>query len=238
MGHVDYSISDYLSTRHTNTLNQLGSFDAARSFKNVQISGTGATMIRKSPFVWKMRDTQCAVEFDTGTGLQTKTLSDNGVDDDGIAGNGVYGTLLLNLPVPASIQYQIVATDAAQNERRRPCQPEMHQIVPLGELIINELMADNGQTVSDEDGDFGDWIELHNRSSDPIWLADYFLSDDLTDPRKWQLPAATMAPGEFRLIWARVSTIYTLLQQLQIVQGWRIGGALQGGIRERSTLWT
>jgi hypothetical protein len=203
MGHVDYSISDYLSARHTNTQNQLGSFDAAPILQNIQLSGTGAmNELKVTVGVEDEGTPNVQIEFDTGTGLQTKTLSDNGVDDDGIAGNGVYGTLLVSLPVPASIQYQIVATDAAQNQRRRPCQPQMHQIAPLGQLIINELMADNGQTVSDEDGDFGDWIELHNRSSDPIWLADYFLSDDLSDPRKWQLPAATMAPGEFKLIWA------------------------------------
>ena len=203
MGHVNYSISNYLSARHANTLSQLGTFDAAPILQNVQISGTGATNELKVTVHVEDEGTPLVqIEFDTGTGLQTKTLSDNGVDDDGIAGNGVFGAVLVNLPVPSSIQYQVVATDASQNQRRRPCQPEMHQIAPLGQLIINELMADNGQTVSDEDGDFGDWIELHNRSSHPIWLADYFLSDDLTDPKKWQLPAATMAPGEFKLIWA------------------------------------
>ena len=46
------------------------------------------------------------------------------------------------------------------------------------EIVINEFLARNDTTVSDQDGEFDDWIELFNNSSGTISLQGYFLSDD------------------------------------------------------------
>lgn len=69
-------------------------------------------------------------------------------------------------------------------------------------LIINEMMASNTRTIADEDGDFEDWIELANTGTEAIDLADFGLSDNPASPFKWRLPAVTMAPGTFLLVWA------------------------------------
>ncbi|MDZ7376755.1 MAG: lamin tail domain-containing protein, partial [candidate division KSB1 bacterium] len=56
-------------------------------------------------------------------------------------------------------------------------------------LVINEVMASNGATIRDEDGDTPDWIELYNRGQQPIDLNGFGLSDDATAPYKWTFPA-------------------------------------------------
>lgn len=70
------------------------------------------------------------------------------------------------------------------------------------DIVINELMASNKSTIQDVDGDYSDWIELYNTTSDPILLSDYSLSDDFGSPDKWSLPSVILPPSEFLVIFA------------------------------------
>jgi hypothetical protein len=76
----------------------------------------------------------------------------------------------------------------------------------VAELVINEFMADNDNVIMDNNGDYSDWIELYNNSTDSIFLGDYYLTDDFIDPTQWQLPAVYLKPGAFKLIWASDNT--------------------------------
>ena len=67
------------------------------------------------------------------------------------------------------------------------------------DLKINELMSSNQSTLIDEDGDYPDWIELHNSGVTSINLQGYGLSDDSNNLMKWQFPAISMAPQEYLL---------------------------------------
>ncbi len=60
-------------------------------------------------------------------------------------------------------------------------------------LVINELMAANTQTIQDpcEPGEYPDWIELYNASDRAIVLNGLYLTDDVNEPTKWQIPPAT-----------------------------------------------
>jgi len=40
----------------------------------------------------------------------------------------------------------------------------------FGQIIINEGSNKNYSTISDEDGDFEDWIELHNAGTNSVDL--------------------------------------------------------------------
>ncbi len=75
---------------------------------------------------------------------------------------------------------------------------------PLGaqQIRINEVMASNGSTAADEDGDFEDWVELHNFGSEPVNLEGWGLSDDYDRPFRWVFPARVIGPDEYLLIWA------------------------------------
>lgn len=46
-------------------------------------------------------------------------------------------------------------------------------------IVINEFLSANENGLTDEDGDFEDWIELYNAGSQTINLLDYGLSDEV-----------------------------------------------------------
>ena len=69
-------------------------------------------------------------------------------------------------------------------------------------LLITEVQAANTRTVADDQGSYSDWIELHNPTDTSISLAGYTLTDDPTQPAKWSLPASTLAPDAFLVVWA------------------------------------
>ncbi|MCC5790216.1 MAG: CotH kinase family protein [Opitutales bacterium] len=68
---------------------------------------------------------------------------------------------------------------------------------------INEVMASNGQTLADEDGDYRDWIELYNQSEEAISLEGWGLSNAKNDLHRFRFPeGTTIGPGEFLLVRA------------------------------------
>ncbi len=69
------------------------------------------------------------------------------------------------------------------------------------QLFINEFMASNAITISDESGEFDDWVEIYNASSSAIQLAGHYLTDDLNNPTKWAFPDISIPADGFLLIW-------------------------------------
>lgn len=69
-------------------------------------------------------------------------------------------------------------------------------------LLISELAAANGTLLADEEGDFPDWLELHNPSSQPVNLAGWFLTDDPTQPQKWAFPNRVLPAGGYQIVFA------------------------------------
>ncbi|HQU75807.1 MAG TPA: lamin tail domain-containing protein, partial [Chitinophagales bacterium] len=70
------------------------------------------------------------------------------------------------------------------------------------QIVINEASNRNASQTADEDGDFGDWLELYNAGVGSVNLEDFGLSDDPSDPLMWTLPDITLDPGAFLLIYA------------------------------------
>lgn len=73
-------------------------------------------------------------------------------------------------------------------------------------IYINEFMASNTASIADEFGEFDDWIELYNPNPFAIDLAGYYISDDLSNLTKYQIPEnsdnAVIAASGWLLIWA------------------------------------
>ncbi len=80
------------------------------------------------------------------------------------------------------------------------------------QIYINEFLASNETGITDEAGNFEDWIEIFNAGNEPVNLAGYYFSDDPTEPLLWQIPAGgdpslTTVPAEGYLIfWADKDT--------------------------------
>lgn len=68
--------------------------------------------------------------------------------------------------------------------------------------VISEFMASNGSTLQDTDGDYSDWIEVHNPDPVAVDLTGWFLTDSAGSPTKWSFPAVVLAPGEYRVVFA------------------------------------
>ena len=73
-------------------------------------------------------------------------------------------------------------------------------------VVINEWMAANGGPngfPDPADGKFQDWIELFNPNYRPADLSGFYLTDNLSQPAKWQIPTNTIiAARGFLLVWA------------------------------------
>ena len=68
-------------------------------------------------------------------------------------------------------------------------------------IVISEVLLDNVTALPDENMCYSDIVELRNISTENVDLSNYYLSDDLSNRMRYRLPAITLAPGEFVLIW-------------------------------------
>lgn len=140
--------------------------------------------------------------------LRMKTLQVNGVPQQPKWKR--LTTWQLVLPVEASQKaYTITAIDGLGQPIEDASQTiDVHytgdEPFPHESVQINEWMASNDTTLADAaDGDFDDWIELHNHSQHDVDLAGWGLTDDKQSPRKWLFPeGATIPAGGFLLLWA------------------------------------
>lgn len=67
-------------------------------------------------------------------------------------------------------------------------------------VVINELMADNDNILPDPQGDYDDWLELHNLTDSAVMLTGMYLSDKEDEPTKWAFPENTEIPANGHLI--------------------------------------
>ena len=70
------------------------------------------------------------------------------------------------------------------------------------QVIISEFMADNKNTLTDEDNQFPDWIELYNTSAANVNLAGWALTDDSTHQEMWLFPATNLTAKGFLVVFA------------------------------------
>jgi hypothetical protein len=71
------------------------------------------------------------------------------------------------------------------------------------DIVLNELLPVNKSIVTDQNGEYDDWIELYNLSSSVKDISGYFLSDNKDHFSKWEFPSGTSIPGNgYLIIWA------------------------------------
>ena len=101
--------------------------------------------------------------------------------------------------------FQIRATDLNGAQQ---LYPRTHRIfiqtngILTGEVLINEFLASNTTINPDEAGEYDDWLELYNPSSEDYDLSGCYLSDNPDNITKWQFPAQTIiSANNWLLIW-------------------------------------
>ena len=77
------------------------------------------------------------------------------------------------------------------------------RVVLAADPLINEFQADNETTLADGEGDYEDWIEIHNPGTEEIDLSGWHLTDDKVNLDKWAFPAeTTLEPGGYLVVFA------------------------------------
>ncbi|HUF63687.1 MAG TPA: FG-GAP-like repeat-containing protein [Verrucomicrobiales bacterium] len=125
---------------------------------------------------------------------------------------------LLAIPASEGTQADLLVTHAESSRTwllssADPVEPLGSASLPPGEqklpldaagaqILITEIMALNRSTLAAEDGQFYDWIELHNRSGEPVSLEGWGLTDDREGEARWLFPDLTIEPGAFLVVFA------------------------------------
>lgn len=137
-------------------------------------------------------------------------MYDDGLHGDGSAGDNVYG---IDVLIGATgLQYYIYA----ENNNAGIFSPQRaehvyYTINTKKGVVINEIMADNQTTQADNYSEFNDWVELFNNSSSAIDLGQYYLSDEGSDPAKWQFPSGTIInANDYLIVWTDGDTNQTI----------------------------
>jgi hypothetical protein len=157
------------------------------------------------------RLTQIEVRFNEAvTGLDESDLLLKGVPASAVSGVGV-GPYVFEFSQPAegTVQVAWAAGHGIQDGATPPNDfaggqwtYELNPSLADGDVVINEFLAVNNAGLRDEDGDYADWIELHNRGSEPVNLAGWSLTDDRNDRERWVFPSVTLLPGSHLVIFA------------------------------------
>jgi len=210
-GHTDYGLKPFVSTRRNTALNQLQLNDIAPiirypKFPVVKVP-VGQTIPVSVSVEDEDRQPQVEIHFSVNGGEWTTLAMDNAdPNQDGLSTDPVYRVEIPAANNPGEIIFYFSARDNTQKESRLPRQgPDITYKIGVGTFItgicINEFMAANQSTVSDESGEFDDWVELYNNSAETISLGNYYLTDNFSNPAKFHLPALDIAAGDFLLIW-------------------------------------
>src|SRR5882724_12014680 len=70
------------------------------------------------------------------------------------------------------------------------------------DALISEFMALNNATITDQDGQFSDWIELYNSGPDIVNLNGWYLTDNPTNLTNWRFPSTDLFPGSYLVVFA------------------------------------
>lgn len=135
-------------------------------------------------------------------------MFDDGLHNDGIAGDNQFGSTLQMSHV--QLHYYIYAENSSAGifsperaEHEFYSLQAQIQLPTAGQLVINEFLANNVSDAVDENGNHSDWIEIYNNSNDTISLFGLYLSDSYTNPQKFPFPiTALLAPQSYQVVWA------------------------------------
>lgn len=140
-------------------------------------------------------------------------MYDDGLHDDVAAGDGIYGGTIPGYYAGTLVRYYIQAASAntSKSVSYLPAGAEhnvfIYTVAPLASadtaIVINEVMASNVSTAADNFGEYDDWIELYNKSTSPVDLSGYYLTDNPLNLDKFEIPAGTIIqPNDYLIVWA------------------------------------
>ncbi len=211
-GHVQYGIRPYIQTRLATAAPQLreGPLPAVISEVNWLPAQPAAT----EDVIVTCRITDAAGVSNaellysvSGAALVNTPLYDDGQHNDGASNDGLWAGKIPGQMAGSFREFYLHVRGSAGAWTIYPeTAPFKTILLTQGifafPVVINEFMASNANTITDEFGDRDDWVEIYNSADTTIALAGFFLTDNLANPTKWQFPDTTLAGNSFMLLWA------------------------------------
>lgn len=209
-GHVDFGINPYIANRNSSAMSQFLSGNS----KPVLLSGVISGKSNEGPLTISIdaldESSLSQVIFNyRNIGNSTWTtlaLLDNGSIPDKNAGDGTFSGAFQPDQTCNGIEYYWTALDIQGQTARYPCSFFSHSLHSKPPVVINELMSRNSNNLSDQNGDFSDWIELYNPSGSSIDLTNIFISDKISNPERFHLKSNTLPSQGYLLLWASGDT--------------------------------
>lgn len=210
--HVKYGLKQYITHRNETLPAQLSYLDAPPIVYKIdwtpKIPGPNDSILVSASAFSSVGMNQVSIQY-TPEGSSTENYSmhfspvtqTKNVDEAdrwiGVIpplGNGGRGSFRINV------------NDVSNQSMKYPRTKSIELRVPLQEnndLVINEFLADNVSTNIDPAGEYDDWIELYNQTSNQILLTGRYLTDKPDNLTKWQFEQTNLYlnPGEFLIIW-------------------------------------
>ncbi len=206
--HTPIGIKPFIASRRSSALTQLELNDISPVITEVKVNQPLPSQeLIFQAFIeddQQIENAEVLVQLNDTGPFEALTLFDDGQHHDKEAHDGYYG-VSSSLPGSCnSITYSINSSDAHGNVSHYPVCGTKTISVCISSLtiVINEFMASNENTITDENGEYEDWIELFNYGTEEIYLGDKYLSDKEDNPIKWKFPDISIQPGAYILVWA------------------------------------
>ncbi len=200
--HVTYGVQEFLVARSASALAEAIDADAAPLFSFVRVS----PRLGQIELEWTAEDDEPGItttlHYRIDGGSWNTLLKSSPTVTDPVSGASSYRDTIFSLDAATEVELYFTAADQGGQENRYP-DTTLLISYPLvsGPLYINEFVASNQSVKKDEFGEFDDWVEIYNASEEQVWLADYFLSDNMGSPGKYRFPERYLQAGDFYLVW-------------------------------------
>ena len=154
---------------------------------------------------------QIEVQFNEAvTGVDAADLLINGAPAASISILG-QGRYLFSFPAPP--QGSVQAAWAGNHQIRDFASPgnafgggswsyTLDPAAGVPDVRINEFLAANATGLRDENLEYQDWIEIHNRGATAVDLGGWSLTDDPDNPGQWIFPSTNLAAGQYLVVFA------------------------------------
>ncbi len=140
--------------------------------------------------------------------FKKQLMYDDGQHNDEKINDGIYGTEV-SFNKKSVLQYYYLA----ENNIHARLLPERAEyeflklnlnktILKTGDIVINEIMSSNTNSIADENGEYDDWIELYNTTNQDINLFGYSITDDNSNLDKWSFSDTIIKANDYLIIWA------------------------------------
>lgn len=208
-GHTPYGVSNFIAARKTAAQSEIVLGNIAPVLRDVHhfplLPEAGEDILITATVFDDVQMGTVKIYYSSDSiNFMEATLYDDGLHNDGAAGDATYGVQLPAVAANGNLYFHLSATDNTGQLASLPQCGDFRLKIgfepPL--IFINEFLASNSTVIGDNAGEFDDYVELYNAGSVPVYLGNKYLSDNFLNPSKWRLPALTLNGNAYLLIWA------------------------------------